>query len=87
MERTDYGLARRVMSDLLAKALIIGCVVIWIGANVCDRRHPKLGHPSYGWHRMRPQPMPWPVRSISLRADQTASKSGNLRPVRCKYVD
>ena len=52
----------------LAKAVICGCVLIWMMANVYDRRHPKLGHPPYDWRRLRPQPSPWPAQSASLRA-------------------
>jgi hypothetical protein len=48
--------------------MISGCILIWIMANVYDRRHPKLGHPPYDWHSLRPQPSPWPVQSASLRA-------------------
>jgi len=54
--------------QVAAKAGIVGGVVLWMLANVYDRRHPKLGHPPYSWRKLRPQPAPWPPTSISLRA-------------------
>jgi hypothetical protein len=58
------------VSHTLTKVLISGCVLIWLLANVYDRRHPKLGHPPYNWRRLRPWPPPWAAQSISLRARQ-----------------
>jgi hypothetical protein len=56
-----------------AKILIIGCVLIWVLANIHDRRHPKLGHPPYDWKHLRPAPRPWPLSSTTLQADHRAS--------------
>ncbi|WP_156724527.1 hypothetical protein [Streptomyces apocyni] len=53
-----------------AKMLIVGCVLVWILANVHDRRHPKLGHPPYDWRRLKPVPQPWPLKSTTLRANR-----------------
>jgi hypothetical protein len=58
-----------VPGELAAKAAIVGCVLVWLLANVYDRGHPKLGHPPYDWRRLRPEPRPWAPRSVSLRAD------------------
>ncbi len=52
----------------VAKAGIVGCVLVWLAANVYDRRHPKLGHPPYDWRHLRSYPQPWPPGSVSLRA-------------------
>ncbi|MFE9455739.1 hypothetical protein [Streptomyces californicus] len=56
-----------------AKVLAIGCVLIWVLANIHDRRHPKLGHPPYDWRHLRPAPQPWSLSSTTLRADHRVS--------------
>ncbi|WP_330300346.1 hypothetical protein [Streptomyces sp. NBC_00503] len=37
-----------------ALAVMAGCCLFWIAANVHDRRHPSTGHPPYDWRRLRP---------------------------------
>ncbi|PYC66292.1 hypothetical protein C7C46_31590 [Streptomyces tateyamensis] len=53
------------------QALIAACVGSWAAANVVDRRHLKLGHPPYDWHRLRPADRPWPLESETLRCAAT----------------
>ena len=55
------------------KALLLVLTGIWAGANVYDRRHPKLGHPPFDWRRVRPLPRPWAAESQTLLA---ASEGG-----------
>ena len=50
------------------KALLLTLIGIWAATNVYDRRHPKLGHPPFDWHRGRPQPRPWAAESQTLQA-------------------
>ena len=50
------------------KGLLLVLTGIWAGANVYDRRHPKLGHPPFDWRRMRPRPRPWAAESQTLLA-------------------
>ena len=50
------------------KALLLTLIGIWAATNVYDRRHLKLGHPPFDWHRGRPQPRPWAAESQTLRA-------------------
>jgi hypothetical protein len=54
-----------------AKALLLALVGVWAATNVYDRRHPKLGHPPFDWHRVRPWPRPWPAESQTLLAAET----------------
>ncbi|WP_158942833.1 hypothetical protein [Streptomyces sp. ERV7] len=35
-------------------AVMAGCLLFWIAANVHDRRHPSTGHPPYEWRQLRP---------------------------------
>ena len=53
------------------KALLLALVGVWAATNVYDRRHPKLGHPPFDWHRVRPRPRPWAAESQTLLAAET----------------
>jgi hypothetical protein len=50
------------------KALLLAFTGVWAATNVYDRRHPKLGHPPFDWHRVRPWPRPWAAESQTLLA-------------------
>jgi hypothetical protein len=50
------------------KAAIVLLVLAWAGANLYDRRHPKLGHPPYSWRLLRPVPEPWSTDSVTLQS-------------------
>lgn len=50
------------------KALLVLLTGVWVATNVYDRDHPKLGHPPFDWHHVRPYARPWPAQSQTLRA-------------------
>ncbi|MET9462141.1 hypothetical protein ABZY05_45225 [Streptomyces canus] len=60
-----------------AKVTSLCCVLVWVAANVYDRRHPRLGHPPYDWRRLRPRPLPWARESVTLRVS-LPSADGSL---------
>jgi hypothetical protein len=64
---------------VLAKVTICVAVAVWGLANVYDRQHPKLGHPPYDWHRLRPLAPPWPRTSRTLQNSATAGEQRSLR--------
>ena len=55
----------------VAKALLLALIGVWAATNVYDRRHPKLGHPPFDWHRGRPLDRPWAAESQTLQAAES----------------
>ncbi|NRQ31857.1 hypothetical protein HII36_08390 [Nonomuraea sp. NN258] len=70
-----------------AKALMTGCALAWVVANVYDRVHLKLGHPPYEWRRLRPYPAPWEPDSESLRQSGLADSACRAKNGKSQSID